>query len=261
MTAIPALEVRGLCKAFGAIAVTDDVSLSLAPGARHALIGPNGAGKSTLVNLLSGLLTADAGQVFLFGEDVTGASTVRRCQRGLARTFQISSLFTSLSVLENVFIAVSQQRGAGTSLWGAAGARRDLLERAEEVIVDLGLAQDIGHPVATLAYGKQRLVDLAIGLALKPRVLLLDEPAAGVPGSGVDTLMRAIDRLPADMAVLLIEHDMGIVRRFAREVTVLVQGRTLMTGKPDDVMSSDEVRGAYLGKSGVKRFESAASHA
>jgi len=258
---IAALQAHGLCKGFGALRVTRDVSLTLNRGTRTALIGPNGAGKTTLVNLLTGVLRPDAGRLQLFGEEVTQASAAVRTRKGLVRTFQISSLFAQLTVFENVYIAVAQAAGRGFSLWRVAGRQVDLLNRTEALIENLNLRSDAQRRVVEIAYGRQRLVEIAIALALQPKVLLLDEPAAGIPSGELDLLHGAIDSLPADIAVLMIEHDMEMVRRFASEVAVLVNGALLMSGKPKDVMSHPEVQAVYLGNAGTKRFEGALAHA
>ena len=259
--ALPALQVTGLCKRFGALQVTQNVSLTLEPGTRTALIGPNGAGKTTLVNLLTGVLRPDAGTLTLFGDEVTHASAARRTRMGLVRTFQISSLYAELSVFENVFVAVTQACARSFSIWRPAGKQRDLVERTEALVERLQLQADAHRKVSEIAYGHQRLVDIAIALALRPKVLLLDEPAAGIPSNQLDLLHAALDALPAEIAVLMIEHDMQMVRRFASEVAVLVNGAMLMSGKPDVVMSDPEVQAVYLGTAGRKRFEGRAAYA
>jgi branched-chain amino acid transport system ATP-binding protein len=259
VTAVAALEADGLCKRFGALRVTQDVNLSLHGGTRTALIGPNGAGKTTLVNLLTGVLRPDSGRLRLFGEEVTQASAAVRTRKGLVRTFQISSLFAQLTVFENVYIAVAQAAGRGFSMWRPAGKQRDLLERTESLIEQLKLQSDRHRKVTEIAYGRQRLVEIAIALALGPKVLLLDEPAAGIPSNELDLLHGAIGTLPTEIAVLMIEHDMEMVRRFASEVAVLVSGALLMSGKPQDVMSDPTVQAVYLGSAGRKRFEGAAA--
>lgn len=256
-----ALQAIGLSKHFGALHVTQDVSLTLPSGTRTALIGPNGAGKTTLVNLLTGVLKPDAGKLQLFGEEVTGASAAVRTRKGLVRTFQISSLFSQLTVFENVFIAVTQAAGRSFHLWRPAGREVDLLERTEALLVQLKLQDDRNCKVTEIAYGRQRLVEIAIALALQPRVLLLDEPAAGIPSNELDLLHGAIASLPVDIAVLMIEHDMEMVRMFASEVAVLVNGALLMSGKPKEVMSHPEVQAVYLGSAGKKRFEGAPAYA
>ena len=256
-----ALEAKGLTKRFGGLLVSNGIDLALAVGARRALIGPNGAGKTTLVGMLSGTVRPDAGSIAVFGADVTGDGPARRVKRGLVRTFQVSSLFARLSVLENVFLAASEHAGASVDLWRPAGKRRDLIERAEGILERLRLAEERHRPVGEIAYGRQRLVEIAIALALEPRILLLDEPAAGIAASEVRILLDAIDALPRDIAILLIEHDMQIVRRFAAEVTVLVHGQVLVTGSPTAVMASEAVQSVYLGKTGQARFDAVVGHA
>ena len=242
------LQTRGLYKAFGALILARDIDFSLARGDRHALIGPNGAGKTTFINLISGALSATRGEVFLGGEDVTRLTEALRVKRGLARTFQINTLFSGLSVLENLYLAVSEHMGAANGMLRPAGARPDVVERAEELLETLRLGDDAGKIIAELPYGRQRLVEIAIALALEPRVLLLDEPAAGVPSSESHILLDAIDALPRDIAILIIEHDMDVVFRFADAITVLVNGAVLATGSPDEIAGNAEVRAVYLGE-------------
>jgi branched-chain amino acid transport system ATP-binding protein len=249
-----ALETTELRKSFGALKVTDDVTLRLPAGARTALIGPNGAGKTTLVGLLSGTVRPDAGRISLLGRDITREPLARRVKQGLVRTFQVSSLFAGLTMLDNVFLAVSEHAGASRDLWRPAGRRRDLIGRAEAILERLRLGDYRHRQVAEIPYGVQRLLEIAIALALEPRVLLLDEPAAGIPADEVGVLLDAVNSLPSDITVLMIEHDMHVVRRFATEVIVLVHGRVLMSGPPADVMASPEVRAVYLGDAGQSRF-------
>jgi ABC-type branched-subunit amino acid transport system ATPase component len=248
-----ALETRGLAKRFGGLRVTNDVSIRLERGARHALIGPNGAGKSTLVGLISGVIAPDAGSVTLFGEDVTRVSAARRTKRGLVRTFQISSLFVRLTVLENLFLAVSEQRGRSFAMFRPAVKDRETLARAEALLTQFRLTGVAHEPVSRLAYGLQRLVEIALALALEPKVLLLDEPAAGIPSGETALLMDAIEALPDDIAVLMIEHDMALVRRFARDATLLVQGAVAACGPIRELMASDIVRQVYLGAAAPAR--------
>jgi branched-chain amino acid transport system ATP-binding protein len=236
----PVLETIGLSKQFGAIVVADDIHFRLDSGARHALIGPNGAGKTTFVNLLTGCLAPSRGRVLLNGVDVTRASQGERTRRGLARTFQINNLFPALSVLENVRLAVAEHRGLMT-------ARRALLEEAHATLMRLGLAVDALTEVRALPYGKQRLAEIAIALAAEPSVLLLDEPAAGVPAGESGVILDVIEQLPTDMAVLMIEHDMDLVFRFARHITVLVRGMILVEGTPEAIAADPRVREVYLG--------------
>lgn len=247
------LEARGLKKRFGALVVTDDVSLRLRPGARHALIGPNGAGKTTLVAQLSGVLRPDEGQVMLAGQDITRLTPAKRTQRGLVRTFQITNLFPSMTVIENLFLAVSQHRGHGLKLFRPAGRRSDVFERVEALIERVGLTAQAGSTVSALAYGQQRLIEIAMALALEPKVLMLDEPAAGIPTSELDLLLSVIEGLDRDMAILIIEHDMDLVRRFATDVTVLVRGSVLIEGPLRTVMDSEEVHRVYLGSAAAPK--------
>jgi branched-chain amino acid transport system ATP-binding protein len=251
---VPALEATGLQKSFGALKVMDDVGLRLEAGSRTALIGPNGAGKTTLVGLLSGTIRADAGRISLHGRDITRDALAFRVKQGLVRTFQVSSLFAKLTVLENIFLAVSENAGASHDFWRPAGRRRDLIERAEGILERLHLADARHRRVSEIAYGEQRLLEIALALALEPKVLLLDEPAAGIPTDEVGVLLDAVAGLPPDIAILMIEHDMHVVRRFATEVYVLVRGRVLTVGPPAEVMTSPEVRAVYLGTSGQSRF-------
>ncbi|MBL8699539.1 MAG: ABC transporter ATP-binding protein [Alphaproteobacteria bacterium] len=245
---VPAIAARGLSKSFGALAVAQSIDFTLERGARHALIGPNGAGKTTFVNLLTGRLQADAGTIELAGVDVTRESQAARVKRGLARTFQINQLFRGLSVLENVTLAVSENAGKAGDMFRAAGSKREIVARAFALLEDLGLADDALTPVRALAYGRQRLVEIAIALGLEPKVLLLDEPAAGVPSTESRVILDVIAGLPADIAVLIIEHDMDLVFRFAREITVLVQGAVLTRGTPQAIRSDPRVREVYLGE-------------
>lgn len=242
-----ALEARGLCKSFGALEVTKNVTLTLPRGARHALIGPNGAGKTTLVGQLSGVIQPSAGKVLIEGEDVTRLSPARRTRRGLVRTFQISNLFTDMTVIENIYLAVSQNRGLGTNLFRAAGRDSASLDRAMDLIRRVRLEAHADRLVSELAYGQQRLIEIAIALALEPKILLLDEPAAGIPTGELGLLFSVIEELDPELSLLVIEHDMELVRRVARDVTVLVHGAVLTSGPMAEVMSSSEVRRVYLG--------------
>lgn len=248
MTAPPALETRGLCKSFGALQVADSIEFRLERGARHALIGPNGAGKTSFVNLVTGALGASAGRILLAGEDVTALSQAQRVKRGLARTFQINTLFRGLGVLENVCLGIAERLGVAGRLLRPAGARRDVIEQAYGLLEQLGIAEDAGRLVRELPYGRQRLVEIAVALGLAPTVLLLDEPAAGVPSAESGIIIETIESLPPDIAVLIIEHDMDLVFRFARRITVLVQGSLLVEGAPEEIARDPRVREVYLGE-------------
>jgi branched-chain amino acid transport system ATP-binding protein len=242
-----ALEIQGLQKCFGALQVTRDVNLTLERGARHALIGPNGAGKTTLVNLITGVLRPSAGTVLLDGEDITALSQARRSRRGIARTFQINQLFRGLTVLENLYLAIGERTRACNRLWRPAGAERAVIEEALEHLESLKLGDDALKLVRELPYGRQRLVEIAIALAQRPRVLLLDEPAAGVPSSESHLILDVVGALDPDIAILIIEHDMDVVFRFAKQITVLVAGAVLTQGAPQAIIADERVRAVYLG--------------
>jgi branched-chain amino acid transport system ATP-binding protein len=244
----PALETAGLHKRFGALVVANDINLRLESGARHALIGPNGAGKTTFVNLITGRLAPSAGRILLNGADITALSQATRVRRGLGRTFQINTLFRGLSVLENVSLSISEREGVSGDMLRSIAAHRTTLEHAYALLQQLRIADDALTPVQALPYGKQRLVEIAIALGLRPTVLLLDEPAAGVPSTESAIIFDVIDQLPADIAVLIIEHDMELVFRFARRITVLVQGTVLIEGTPTEIAADARVREVYLGE-------------
>ena len=243
-----ALEIRDLRKSFGALAVTRDVNLVLERGARHALIGPNGAGKTTLVNLITGVLQPSAGHVLLEGQDITRLPQAARTRRGIARTFQINQLFRGLTVLENVYLAVAEREGVCNHLWRPVGAERAVIEEALAHLDALRLADDALKLVRELPYGRLRLVEIAIALALRPKVLLLDEPAAGVPSSESHLILDVIAGLDPDIAILIIEHDMDVVFRVAKYITVLVQGAVLTDGTPAEIVADERVRAVYLGE-------------
>jgi ABC-type branched-subunit amino acid transport system ATPase component len=245
-----ALEVRNLHRNFGALQVTRDVSLTLKRGARRALIGPNGAGKTTLINLITGALKPSSGSVWLNGEDITGVPQAMRARRGLARTFQINQLFRGLTVLENLCMTIGERDGECSNLWRPAGAKRSVIEEALDHLESLKLVDDALKPVRELAYGRQRLVEIAIALAQRPRVLLLDEPAAGVPSSESHLILDVVAALDPEIAILIIEHDMDVVFRFAHNITVLVAGAVFTDGTPDEIRNNAEVRAVYLGEEG-----------
>ncbi len=243
-----ALETRGLTMSFGALRVANAIDFRLEPGARHALIGPNGAGKTTFVNLVSGALRPSAGQILLAGAEVTQLPQAARVKRGLVRTFQITALFRGLSVLENVTLAVAERLGVAGDLLRASGRRRAVVEEAYALLESLGIGDQALRRVRELAYGRQRLVEIAVALGSAPRVLLLDEPAAGVPSAESGIIIEMIERLPRDIALLIIEHDMDLVFRLARRITVLVQGAVLVEGSPAEIAADARVRQVYLGE-------------
>ena len=245
----PALEVRGVDKRFGALAVASAVDLVLPVGARHALIGPNGAGKTTLVNMITGVIRPDGGRVALFGEDITARPPTWTVPRGLVRSFQITNLFGRLRVWENLALAVGSRTGADRSMFRPLHRQTEVLDEVEALARQVGLEDDVGRTVQELPYGRQRLVELAMALALKPRVLLLDEPAAGVPSVETGELLRVLQALPESMAILMIDHDMDLVFRYARRITVLVAGAVLVEGTPDEIRRDARVRDVYLGRS------------
>ena len=244
-----ALEVRGLCKNFGALAVAQSIDLDLAPGARMGLIGPNGAGKTTLINLLTGMLTPDAGSIALNGEAIAGMKPEGRVQRGLVRTHQINTLLTEMNVRDNVAVAVAEREGIAWRMFRYGAQWHACLAESDERLREIGIDMVADRRVSELPYGQQRLREIAIALALKPRVLLLDEPAAGVPAAESHIIHDVLERLPKDIAILIIEHDMDVVFRFAREITVLVQGKILTRGEPAAIAANPEVRAVYLGRS------------
>ena len=247
MSADIVLSCEGLVKRFGGITATDHVSLQLALGARHALIGPNGAGKTTLINLLTGVLEPTAGRIHLLGEDISHMAPHQRVRRGLVRTFQINQLFEGLTPLQTLAMTVSQHLGQGAAWWHALGHDMRIGQRCEALLAQFHLTEVMDQPTAHLAYGKRRLLEMAIALACEPSVLLLDEPVAGVPAGERDELLRTVAALPADVTVVLIEHDMDLVFSFANRMTVLVNGAVLTEGTPAEMAADPRVREVYLG--------------
>ena len=246
---VPALRAQGLSKQFGRFVVTREVDLALMQGARHALIGPNGAGKSTLINQLTGVLRPDTGRVELNGQDVTQDPVETRVKRGLARTFQINTLFRDFTAVQSVALAIIERSGDTWRPFSPFRRQSAAIDEAVHLARSIGLAEaDCRRRVAELPYGRQRMVEILLALACKPKVLLLDEPAAGIPADESADVFDAIERLPDDVAVLFVEHDMELVFRFARAITVLVAGAVYFEGSPKEVAESSEVRQVYLGE-------------
>jgi len=245
------LETIGLTKQFGGIVASNNVSLQIAKGARHALIGPNGAGKTTLINLLTGVLRPTGGRILLDGEDIGNLPPHKRVRLGIVRTFQINQLFGDLTPLETIGLAVSERRGQGLDWWRIVGSRPDLVTEAVEILERFHLTDVIDERTAVLPYGKQRLLEIAVAIACRPRVLLLDEPAAGVPEDERHEILAAVAALPDDVSVLLIEHDMDIVFSFADRISVLVNGALFVEGSPEEVASDARVKAVYLGEEAV----------
>jgi len=243
-----ALQTEKLCKSFGALTVADNIDFRLEPGARHALIGPNGAGKTTFVNMLTGALTPTSGKIFLNGQDVTRTGQAARVKLGIGRTFQITTLFRTLPVLDNVALSIAEREGVAKRMWKAASRHREIKDEAMALLEVLGLGDDAATAAQDLPYGKQRLLEIAVTLGLKPRVLLLDEPAAGVPSHDSGKVLQQLEKLSSEIAVLIIEHDMDLVFRFAQRITVLVQGQVLVEGTPNEIAADKRVRDVYLGE-------------
>jgi len=243
-----ALSTRGLDKSFGSLVVASGIELDLPPGERYALIGPNGAGKTTLINLITGMLKPDKGQIFLGGDEITMLRPEERVKCGLVRTFQINTLFPHLSALEAVTLAVCERRGYAGSWWEKLPAYGDAIEEAYAILLSLRLAASCHRPTRELAYGQQRLLEIALALATQPKVLLLDEPAAGVPQQESAELFSVIAGLSQEIAVLFIEHDMNVVFRFAHRIIVMAAGRILLQGTPEEIAADARVREVYLGR-------------
>jgi branched-chain amino acid transport system ATP-binding protein len=241
------LSAQGLVKKFGGITATNNVTLDVRRGARHALIGPNGAGKTTLINLLTGVLAPTEGRIVLEGEDIGRLAPHERVRRGMVRTFQINQLFASMTPLQTLAAVVSQHRGLGASFWKPLGASAAVTERCEHLLQQFHLTEVMNQRTEHLAYGKRRLLEIAIALACDPRVLLLDEPVAGVPAGEREELLQTVAALPADVSVLLIEHDMDLVFSFADRMTVLVNGAVLTEGNPEEIANNEDVKTVYLG--------------
>jgi branched-chain amino acid transport system ATP-binding protein len=247
------LSTHGLVMRFGGITATNNVTMELKRGARHALIGPNGAGKTTLINQLTGVLTPTEGRITLLGEDITTLAPHKRVARGLVRTFQINQLFDSMTPLETLALVVSQQKGIATRWWRPLGGTKGIAERAGQLLEQFHLADVAKQQTKFMAYGKRRLLEIAIALACEPRVLLLDEPVAGVPEGERQEIFDIINALPADVSVLLIEHDMDLVFNFAKSVTVLVNGAVFAEGDVQTISNDPRVKAVYLGESAQGR--------
>jgi len=244
----PVLETKGLVKEFGGITATNDVSLTVQKGARHALIGPNGAGKTTIINLLTGVLRPTTGTILLEGRDITSLDPHKRVQLGIARTFQINQLFNDMTPLETIGLAVSERLELGGQWWRLVGSKSVVIEESVEILDRFHLADVMDHRTGDLPYGKQRLLEIALAIACKPNVLLLDEPAAGVPEAERHDILDAVAALPKDVTVMLIEHDMDIVFSFADRISVLVNGGLFVEGPPDEVARDPRVKAVYLGE-------------
>ena len=243
-----ALSTRGVNKTFGSLVVARDIAIELPQGERYALIGPNGAGKTTLINLITGMLKPDGGKIFLGAENITTLPPAERVRLGLVRTFQINTLFPHLTALEAVTLAICERIGQAGVWWRGLPEQRAAVEEAFEILSSLRLASHATRPTRELAYGQQRLLEIALALATRPKVLLLDEPAAGVPKDESAELFNVIAGLSKDIAILFIEHDMNVVFRFASRIIVMVGGRILVEGAPAEISADPRVREVYLGK-------------
>ncbi len=252
------LETRGLLKRFGGITPTNDVSITVEKGARRALIGPNGAGKTTLINLLTGVLEPTAGSIWLDGVDITRLAPHQRVHRGIVRTFQINQLFNALTPLQSLALSVSAQLGLGGQWWQRLGADPRVAPICDTLLRQFRLDDVAEQQVQHLAYGKRRLLEIATALACAPRVLLLDEPVAGVPEGEREEIFEIINALPAEVSVLLIEHDMDLVFNFAKSVTVLVNGAVFAEGSVDAIANDPRVKAVYLGESLGESLEKSA---
>ena len=245
---MPILQTIELEKRFGGILAAQNVNLAVEPGARHALIGPNGAGKTTVINLLTGVLRPSGGRILLEGRDITGLLPHQRVRLGMARTFQINQLFLDLTPLESIGLVVSEHLGSGADWWRLVGTKAAVTDEIVEIVERFHLADVMHERTAILPYGKQRLLEIALAFACRPRLLLLDEPAAGVPEAERHELLATIAALPKDVTVLLIEHDMDLVFSFAERISVLVNGALFVDGAPDEVARDPRVKAVYLGE-------------
>jgi len=242
------LELRNLSKRFGGVVATDEVTLDVKPGEVHALIGPNGAGKTTLIGQISGSLGSDAGAIHFEGQDITRATQHDRVRSGLARSYQITSMFERFSVLDNLALAVQARSGSSFSFWRPVSAEAPLFDEARTIAVEIGLAGREAAVAAALAHGEQRALEVGLALATRPRLVLLDEPMAGMGPEESENMIALLERIRARITVLLVEHDMDAVFRLADRVSVLVAGRVIATGAPAAIRAHPEVRKAYLGE-------------
>ena len=242
------LQVDEVSKSFGPVAAVQRASLTVEEGSITALIGPNGAGKTTVINLLTGVLKPNSGRILLEGNDITDLPVHTRVRRGLGRTFQINQLYADLTPLETIGRAVSERLGRGGDWWRSMGTRDDVNAEIAENLARFHLLEVMNEPTTTLPYGKQRLLEIAVAIAARPRVLLLDEPAAGVPESERHDILAAVAALPRDVTVLLIEHAMDLVFSFADRISVLVGGALLVEGPPGEVARDPQVKAVYLGE-------------
>jgi len=242
------LQVQSVSKHFGSLIALNNISMMVEPGELRAIIGPNGAGKTTFFNTISGFFRPTSGSIFFDGRDITDVPAHKRVALGMARTFQINQLFGDLTPLETIGLAVSERRGQGFDWWRIVGSRSDLVTEAVEILERFHLTDVIDRRTAILPYGKQRLLEIAVAIACRPRVLLLDEPAAGVPSDERHEILAAVASLPDDVTVLLIEHDMDIVFSFADRISVLVNGAMFVEGTPEEVAHDPRVKAVYLGE-------------
>ncbi|MFL5183064.1 MAG: ABC transporter ATP-binding protein [Microvirga sp.] len=244
----PLLRLEGLAKSYGALVVTDDVELAVTAGELHAVIGPNGAGKTTLIHQISGLATPDGGRILFDGADITRLPMHERVRRGLARSFQITSILPRFSVLENVALAVQARSGSSFRFFGDAAAEPALNAAAMAFLDSVGLGPRAQLPAGLLSHGEKRRLELAVGLATAPKLLLLDEPLAGTGHEESERVVATLRRLKGRYTIVLVEHDMEAVFSLADRVTVLVYGRVIATGTPEAVRANAEVRSAYMGE-------------
>jgi branched-chain amino acid transport system ATP-binding protein len=242
------LELRGISKRFGGVVATDDVTLEVTKGEVHALIGPNGAGKTTLIAQISGVLPIDAGRILFNGVDVTQLRTHARVAAGLARSYQITSIFRRFTVLDNLALAVQARSGSSFSFWRPVSAERALYDEAALIANEIGLGERLDVVSSSLAHGEQRALEVGLALATRPQLLLLDEPMAGMGPQESQAMIALIEKMRSRVTVLLVEHDMDAVFRLASRISVLVNGRLIATGAAAQIRADAEVRKAYLGE-------------